>query len=93
MDEVAAVRERRERRRGERGLDTAIDSLGCLRLTTESAHILHMGNRPPESIPGGIQAVGKKGGFLQRLAWLPGIRHGLLWLYNQIFRLYFLNAK
>jgi len=76
--------------RGERALDEAVDKLGYLRLTTEQALIWHIGNRLPEStlVPRPVQ---KRGTLLKWLLHLPGIRHFLLWLYNQIFRFYFFN--
>jgi glycosyltransferase involved in cell wall biosynthesis len=77
--------------RGERALDTAIDNLGCLRLTTIEAYILHMGNRPSTVAHLPKTAAPGKHNIFQRLVWLPGIRHILLWIHNQIFRLYFLT--
>jgi GT2 family glycosyltransferase len=78
--------------RGERALDIAVNEMGYLRLTTEKSLVLHMGNRLPESV---MQAVPLKKArtLLQRLLWLPGIRHVLMWLQNQIFRLYFFNVE
>jgi glycosyltransferase involved in cell wall biosynthesis len=78
--------------RGERALDNAIDEMGYLRLTTEKPLVLHMGNRLPESAHL-IAAKPKRRTLLQRFLWLPGIRHVLLWLNNQIFRLYFFNVE
>jgi glycosyltransferase involved in cell wall biosynthesis len=77
--------------RGERALDEAVDKLGCLRLTTETPLVWHIGNR----LPGSDRApehTPKRATLFKRLLHLPGIRHLLLWLYNQIFRLYFNNV-
>ena len=78
--------------RGERALDIAFDEMKYLRLNTEKALVLHMGNRLPESAQVSISAPRKKS-LLRWLLWLPGIRHVLLWLNNQIFRLYFFNVE
>lgn len=78
--------------RGERALDIAFDEMGYLRLNTEKPFILHMGNRLPESAQVSVPTPKKKSLF-RRLLWLPGIRHVLLWLNNQIFRLYFFNVE
>jgi hypothetical protein len=78
--------------RGERALDKAVDEAGYLRLTTEKPLVLHMGNRIPESA-NAVGAKPKRKTLLQRVLWLPGIRHVLLWLNNQIFRLYFFNVE
>ena len=78
--------------RGERALDIAFDEMSYLRLNTEKAFVLHMGNRLPESGPISVSTP-KKRSLLRRLLWLPGIRHVLLWLNNQIFRLYFFNVE
>jgi glycosyltransferase involved in cell wall biosynthesis len=78
--------------RGERALDIAFDEMGYLRLNTEKPFVLHMGNRLPESAQVSVPTPKKKS-LLRRLLWLPGIRHVLLWLNNQIFRLYFFNVE
>jgi hypothetical protein len=78
--------------RGERALDNAVNQKGYLRLTTEKPLVLHMGNRLPESAQT-VARFPKRKPLLQRLLWLPGIRHGLLWLHNQIFRIYFFNVE
>jgi GT2 family glycosyltransferase len=78
--------------RGERALDNAVNEKGYLRLTTERALVLHLGNCLLETaLP--VAPVPKHKVLLQRLLWLPGIRHVLLWLNNQIFRLYFFNVE
>jgi glycosyltransferase involved in cell wall biosynthesis len=76
--------------RGERALDLAINKMKYLRLNTAETFVYHMGNRLPDSISSVM--VSKRKSLLQRLLWLPGIRHILLWLNNQIFRLYFFNV-
>jgi len=76
--------------RGERALDIAINNLGLLRLSTAEPCVVHMGNRI--SAPA-AQERKKKKVSLRRLFLLPGIRHVLLWLHNQIFRLYFIESK
>jgi glycosyltransferase involved in cell wall biosynthesis len=77
--------------RGERALDLAINEMGYLRLNTEKTYVYHMGNRLPDLNP--AIKITKRRSLLQRLLWLPGIRHLLLWLNNQIFRLYFFNVE
>jgi len=76
--------------RGERELDITINKMGYLRLTTPEPYVVHMGNRI--SLPVTLERKGKKI-TLRKVFWLPGIRHGLLWIHNQIFRLYFLDTK
>ncbi len=76
--------------RGERALDVAINKMGLLRLTTIEPYVVHLGNRISQ--PVSHEIVEKKGLF-RRLLWLPGVRHILLWIHNQIFRLYFFNVK
>lgn len=77
--------------RGERALDIAINQMGLLRLMTEEALVWHMGNR----LTGDEQIEGKpeRKSLLKRILWLPGIKHFLLWVNNQIFRLYFFNVE
>lgn len=77
--------------RGERALDIAINELGLLRLTTDRPLVRHLGNIPSVSISQPVPAPGRKP-LLRRILHLPGIRHFLLWLNNQIFRLYFYNV-
>ena len=78
--------------RGERALDIAIDGMGLLRLTAEKPFVLHMGNRLSESTQIAAPEL-KQRNLLQRFLWLWGVRHVLLWIHNQIFRLYFMDAK
>ena len=75
--------------RGDRALDNAINDLKYLRLTTVEAYVQHIGNRLEEFTSAQSFVSDKKTGMLKRLLWVPGIRHGLLWLHNRIFRLYF----
>jgi glycosyltransferase involved in cell wall biosynthesis len=77
--------------RGERLLDVSINRMGHLRLMTEQALVWHIGNR----LTGDAQVTRKPGrkSLLKRVLWLPGVRHFLFWLYNQLFRLYFLNVE
>jgi hypothetical protein len=78
--------------RGERELEVKINAMGYLRLLTTKAFIWHMGNRP--SLPGqAVAGAPRRKSMLKRLLHLPGIRHVLLWLNNQIFRLYFFNVE
>jgi glycosyltransferase involved in cell wall biosynthesis len=77
--------------RGERSLDIALNEMGYLRLNTEKILVYHMGNRLLDSIS--VAATPKRKALIHRLLWLPGIRHILLWLNNQIFRLYFFNVE
>jgi len=78
--------------RGERALDNAVNERGYLRLTTEKPLVLHMGNRLLETAHLAASSPRRKS-LLRRLLWLPGIRHILLWLNNQIFRIYFYNVE
>jgi hypothetical protein len=76
--------------RGERALDILINNMRLLRLTTIEPHVVHLGNRISKPVPDHKPA----GKCLFRRFWLlPGIRHLLLWIHNQIFRLYFLNVQ
>jgi hypothetical protein len=77
--------------RGERALDIAINDMGLLRLTTDRALVQHLGNIPPAQGLRRAPAAQRKS-LLRRILHLPGIRHFLLWLHNQIFRLYFFNV-
>jgi glycosyltransferase involved in cell wall biosynthesis len=78
--------------RGERALDIAINEMGLLRLTTNQAFVRHMGNIPPENDRQPARGLRRKT-LLQRILWLTPIRRVLLWLNNQIFRLYFFNVE
>lgn len=74
--------------RGERTLDQKINDLGHLRLCSLKPYVYHMGNQPVKQA-----ATPPPPRWLQRVLWLPGIRHVLLWLYNRLFRLYFHNVR
>ncbi len=82
----------KEPMRGERTFDIAVNQLGYLRLTTCEPYVRHIGNRLPgpatqaKSPPKGMSLI-------KRVIWLPGVRHVLLWLHDQIFRLYFHNVE
>jgi hypothetical protein len=76
--------------RGERALDILINKKRLLRLTTIEPYVVHLGNRI--SKPVSNQMPDKRSMF-RRFLLLPGIRHLLLWIHNQIFRLYFLNVQ
>ena len=78
--------------RGERTLDIKFNEIGMLHLTTTNSFVAHLGNRLPDDISP-VNAVSKPNRWIKRLIWLPGLRHILLWLHNQIFRLYFTNSK
>ncbi len=78
--------------RGERGLDDAVDKMGCLRLTTDQAYIWHIGNRLPEAAHTANMSV-RKDTFSRRLLQTSGVRRLLMWIYNQIFHAYFDQAR
>jgi glycosyltransferase involved in cell wall biosynthesis len=78
--------------RGERALDLAVNDLGYMRLSTDQPYIWHMGNTLSESNRVAKSAI-KSNSFLKQILWLPFIRRPLLWINNQIFRLYFFNVK
>ena len=75
--------------RGERILDQKVNDLGYLRLCSLKPYVYHMGNQPV-GVP--VAAPRPRARLLQRLVWLPGLRHVLLWIYNQLFRLFFDNV-
>jgi hypothetical protein len=83
--------ESRQPMRGERALDISIDQMGFLRLLTEQPLVWHIGNHLPSMTQLSASPVHKS--LLKRILWLPGIRHVLLWLHNQLFRLYFFNVE
>ncbi len=76
--------------RGERALDVAINEMGLLRLATAQPFVWHMGNRLTAPLP---EPVAQRKSLLRRILWLAPIRRLLLWLNNQIFRLYFFNVE
>jgi glycosyltransferase involved in cell wall biosynthesis len=76
--------------RGERQLDIKINELGYLRLLTSGAYVWHMGNCISDSNP--VQpASSPRQSLLTRILYWPPVRRVLLWLNNQIFRLYFFH--
>jgi glycosyltransferase involved in cell wall biosynthesis len=77
--------------RGERALDVEINRLGYLRLLTEHPYVWHMGNTLAEKVLP-YPSSSKRKSLLKRFLRLPFIRQPLLWLNNQIFRLYFFNV-
>ena len=77
--------------RGERTLDIAINQAGLLRLTTVEPLVAHMGNCPPDSGKV-LDSRPQRKTLLRRFLHLSGIRRLLLWVNNQIFRLYFFNV-
>jgi glycosyltransferase involved in cell wall biosynthesis len=77
--------------RGERILDVAINQAGLLRLTTVEPLVAHMGNYPTVS-GAGIDSKPLKNNLLKKFLHFSPIRKVLLWLNNQIFRLYFFNV-
>ena len=78
--------------RGVRALDITINEMGLLRLTTEQPLVRHMGNIPPATDQHPAPAPRRRS-LLRRILWLAPIRRVLLWLNNQIFRLYFFNVE
>ena len=77
--------------RGERALDVEINRQGYLRLLTDKPYVWHMGNTLLETVLP-IPSITKRQPLLKRFLRLPFIRQPLLWLNNQIFRLYFFNV-
>lgn len=75
-----------------RSLDQKLNEAGYLRLTTTGPLVKHMGNRiagVAVSQASPVQKTARPASLGRRLAGLPPIRRSLLWLYHQIFRLYF----
>jgi glycosyltransferase involved in cell wall biosynthesis len=72
-----------------RSLDVAINELGYLRLSTPEWWVLHLGNSLETVEKKHIPRNRASTGMQKRLSNIPIIRRSLLWLYNQIFRLYF----
>ena len=76
-----------------RSLDQKLNEAGYLRLNTSEPLVKHLGNRLAEPLSSrkstsGSQRPRARAGS-SRLFSLPPIRRSLLWLYDQIFRLYF----
>jgi glycosyltransferase involved in cell wall biosynthesis len=78
--------------RGERALDIAINKMGLLRLSTNQPLVKHMGNVPVNE-KRLVSINPSKRSFIHRFLHLSFIRKFLLWLNNQIFRLYFFNVE
>jgi glycosyltransferase involved in cell wall biosynthesis len=76
--------------RGERALDEAINNMGLLRLTTVEPLVWHMGNRVTKPVH---QDKAQRRTLLQRILWNSFIKRVLLWVNNQIFKLYFANVE
>ena len=76
--------------RGERALDVAINEMGLLRLTTEQPYVWHMGNHLTGPV---AESSRRRRSLLRSILWLAPIRKVLLWLNNQIFRMYFFNVE
>jgi len=72
-------------------LDQRMNDAGYLRLMVSDPLVQNMSNRLPQELSGKTPARsdGRKPGLAKRLAQLPGIRGGLLGLYDAIFRLYY----
>lgn len=77
--------------RGERAFDIAINERKFLRLGTEKPFVVHMGNIAPKN-NAKTPPIRKKRSFMQKILWLPGIRHLFLALNNWIFKMYFYNV-
>ncbi len=76
--------------RGERALDEAINNMGLLRLTTVEPLVWHMGNRVTNPVQ---QNKAQRRTLLQHILWNSFIKRVLLWVNNQIFKLYFANVE
>ncbi|MCX6035439.1 MAG: glycosyltransferase family A protein [Chloroflexi bacterium] len=77
--------------RGERALDIAINERGLLRLMPEQPWVWHMGNNML-STDFVTAPIKRKKSLLKRFLHLSVIQRFLLWINNQIFRLYFFNV-
>jgi glycosyltransferase involved in cell wall biosynthesis len=77
--------------RGERTLDIAVNDASLLRLTTVEPLVAHMGNRLPYS-EHVINSRRQKKTLLYGFLHISIVRKVLLWVNNQIFRLYFFNV-
>lgn len=79
-----------------RSLDEKLNNEGYLRLTTAERLVKHLGNRlessgldVPEKTHRSDSQRGRFSAFGRKLRNLPIVRRSLLWLYDQIFRMYF----
>ena len=73
-------------------LDQRMNDAGYLRLMVTDPLVQKMSNTLPKELAvktAGEKNVRRKAGLARRLAQLPGIRGGLLGLYDTIFRLYY----
>jgi len=73
-------------------LDQRMNDAGYLRLMVTDPLVQNMSNTLPKELAvktAGEKNVRRKAGLARRLAQLPGIRGGLLGLYDTIFRLYY----
>jgi glycosyltransferase involved in cell wall biosynthesis len=73
-------------------LDQRMNDAGYLRLMVTDPLVQNMSNTLPRELAANIKEpkpARKKAGFARRLAQLPGIRGGLLGIYDAIFRLYY----
>jgi hypothetical protein len=77
--------------RGERTLDVIINKMGLLRLTTEKPLVWHIGNRlDHEPAP---SHKNESTSFVRKILSFPPIKKPLMWLYNRIFYMYFINVE
>jgi glycosyltransferase involved in cell wall biosynthesis len=73
-----------------RSLDQKLNELGYLRLTTSEPYVKHLGNWLSDQSPTVITTSSRKAKKTGKGFWsLPFVRSSMLWVYNQIFRLYF----
>jgi hypothetical protein len=72
-------------------LDQRMNAAGYLRLMVTDPLVQNMSNTLPRELTANSaeKPVRRKSGLIKRLAQLPGIRGGLLGLYDAIFRLYY----
>lgn len=74
-----------------RSLDEKLNNEGLLRLTTAERLVKHLGNRLETAglvdVDLGVRQKAHHG--VPQLRNLPLVRRSLLWVYDQIFRLYF----
>jgi glycosyltransferase involved in cell wall biosynthesis len=78
--------------RGENIIEVAINKLQYLRLCTEKAHVMHMGNTVPETVKPS-KYLDRQHPFWKRLLWSRPVRYVLLGAYSNIFRWYFENVE
>lgn len=73
-------------------MDSQVNRLGYLRLCTEQALVLHMGNRVPDSIRPS-RPLRRQHRFWKKILWNKAVRYVLLGAYSNIFRWYFENVE